>query len=470
MHSDNKSSMRMVRKKESLLKILERVPMWVWPFAVLGVLILILISAIGLARVTTSNSSFCLTCHSTGETPDRSKLSLVHPDFNRVSCVDCHAKGGHIVYEGYIKGFMAEPERVSPNCSKCHQPMTQTNERKDFKFNFLDINITHKSHLERGATCATCHANVAHDLAEVPTNRPTMNTCNSCHVKTDSCVKCHDQKIPAKAPPPPAPAGIDMPGDGRVYYLRICSACHGTQGNQVSRIDLRSKEYMDKEGIKLVVKTIEEGKGNMHGFGQNKGGSLNQEQIQAIAAYLMEEAVSKAKPDPELLFNRYCLVCHGQNGDKIAGVPIFSKDFWSFRDRDGIFRSVQMGKGGMPSFGRAEGGNLTRQEILALMDYLNKEGAVPVVATPSTTQEITLAQAKALYDKNCAMCHGSDGSQMSNSNLGSADFIKRRSIPELIKVTAGGKGGMPGFTLGPLGSLDNKQIESIIKYLTEGAK
>lgn len=470
MDSDNKGSMRMVRKKKGLLEILGQVPIWVWPFAALGVLILILIPAIGLARITTSNSSFCVTCHGTGETPDRSKPSLVHPDFNKVSCVDCHAKGGHVVYEGYVKGFMAEPERVSPNCTKCHQPMAQTNERKDFKFNFLDINITHKSHLERGATCTTCHANVAHDQADVPTNRPTMNNCYSCHAKTDSCAKCHDQKIPAKAPPPPAPAGIDMPGDGRVYYMRICSACHGAQGNQVSKIDLRSRDYLDKKGIKELTWTIEAGKGNMHGFGQSKGGSLNEDQAQAIAAYLMEEAISKVEPNPELSYNRYCLVCHGKEGDKVAGVPIFSKDFWSLRDRDSVFRSIQMGKGGMPPFGKAEGGNLTRQEILALMHYSNKEAAGAAIVSNVSSQESDPAQGKALYEKYCLSCHGVNGSQLPSANMGSADFIKQKGIPELIKATAEGKGGMPGFTQGPFGSLDNKQIESIIKYLAGGAK
>lgn len=460
----------MVRKKKGLLEILSQVPVWVWPFAGLGILILILIPVIGLARTTTSNSTFCLTCHGTGETPDRSRLSLVHPDFNRVSCVDCHAKGGHVVYEGYVKGFMAEAERVSPNCTKCHQPMTKADEQKDFKFNFLDINITHKSHLERGATCTTCHANIAHDLAEVPTNRPTMNSCNSCHARTDSCVKCHSQKIPAKPLPPPAPAGIDMPGDGRIYYLRICSACHGSQGNQVSKIDLRSKEYLDKKGVKELTKTIESGKGNMHGFGQSKGGALNAEQIEAIAAYLMEEAVSKVEPNPEVLFNRYCLVCHGKDGDKVAGVSIFSKDFWSFRDRDGIFSSIQMGKGGMPAFGKAEGGNLTRQEILLLMGYLNKEAAVPSIVAPASSQEITPAQGKALYEKYCSVCHGDNGNQMPGASLGSADFVKQRGIPELIRATAEGKGGMPGFSKEKGGVLGNQEIEGIIKYLNEGAK
>lgn len=470
----NKSSLRMVKKKKSFLEMLEGVPFWVWPFVALGLIVLIVIPAIGLARVTTSNSSFCVTCHGTGETPDRSKLSLVHPDFNKVSCVDCHAKGGHIVYEGYVKGFMAEAERVSPNCTKCHQPITKTNEQKDFKFNFLDINITHKAHLERGATCTTCHANVAHDMKEVPTNRPTMNNCYSCHAKSDSCTKCHNQKIPAKPLPPPAPAGIDMPGDGRVYYLRICSACHGAQGSQVSKIDLRSKEYLDKKGVKELAKAIEAGKGNMHGFGLSKGGHLNEEQISSIVAYIQEESVSKAEPNAEVLYNRHCLVCHGKEGDKIAGVPIFSGDFWSFRDRDGIFRSIQIGKGGMPASGKAEGGNLTRQEIEVLMNYLNKEAALPATSGAAAAgpplQQVNSVQGKALYEKNCLTCHGADGNQFPMAKLGSADYIKQKGISELVKSTAEGKGGMPAYSREKGGALSSAEIEAIIGYLSEGAK
>src|SRR3989304_4602089 len=64
----------------------------------------------GLARYPPSDPSYCLPCHAAGDTPDRGVRSLVHPDFKEVGCVDCHARPEQVVFEGYVKGFMAEPE------------------------------------------------------------------------------------------------------------------------------------------------------------------------------------------------------------------------------------------------------------------------------------------------------------------------------------------------------------------------
>ena len=427
--------------RPSPLQRLLRLSPWQWVILGIALIPVALVPIVGLARYTTSGSSYCLTCHGTGETPDRSQPSLVHPSFPKVSCVDCHSKPGQVVYEGYVKGFMAEPERVSPACARCHSTMTRTNESAGFQYNFLDIRITHQAHVERGASCVTCHGNIAHDLSPVPTNRPRMESCYSCHARTDTCTKCHSAGIPPAPPPPPAPASGDMLGDGRVYYLRICSACHGPSGDRVKGVQLFSRDYQEKKGEEALVQAISQGRGRMHGFGLERQGPLAPAQVKALLGYLEEEATGGPTPQPETLYQRYCLTCHGEKGDQVAGIALFSLD----KDQEALFRAVQLGKGGMQPFGRGEGGPLIRQEIQALLEYLREKSGA---ATPAPALD-----GRALYQEACSACHGPDGSALKG---GEEDM--RRAIIQ-------GKGAMPPMAQDKGGTLSPEETEAIVQFL-----
>jgi cytochrome c5/nitrate/TMAO reductase-like tetraheme cytochrome c subunit len=271
---------------------------------------LVTIPGVVLARHTTSDSIYCLSCHGLSDTPDRSVESLVHPGFDTVSCVDCHAKPGQIVFEGYIKGYMAEEERVSSNCIRCHSSVLEQTDTTGFRFNSLDIVINHKEHLERGATCISCHANVAHDLRELQTNRPTMESCYSCHSPvTTSCMQCHTGALPAApaarelvgrkpvqlvaSPLPGAQAGEDRTAvleEGRTLYAQACAACHGPTGGALPGSDLSSRKYMEEYGFEGLVRATADGRGGMPALGVAKGGRLTDAQVEAIIDYLLDSA------------------------------------------------------------------------------------------------------------------------------------------------------------------------------------
>ncbi len=331
-----------------------------WPLGLwLVVLVVAAIPAVGipgivLAHYTTSSPAFCLSCHGTGDTPDRSVPSEVHPSFDKVSCVDCHAKPGQVVFEGYVKGFLAEPERITSNCLRCHSAMSERTDQQGFKFNVRTININHQAHIQRGAGCVNCHANVAHDLEVPKTNRPRMESCYTCHPRTDSCTKCHAGGIPqatpareiigrrpvaagAPAPAAAAPAQTAPPAatrtagesgaagqttvpaatqpaaetraaaptapptatkaaaqastaEGKTLFVQTCATCHGADGSSIPSANLKSKAYLDGLGAAGLAQITAEGKGGMPPFGTAKGGPLKDDQIKAIVAYLMSVA------------------------------------------------------------------------------------------------------------------------------------------------------------------------------------
>lgn len=279
-------------------------PVWLWiVVAIVAAIPLVGLPGVVLARYTTSDSAYCLTCHATGETPNRAPASAVHPGYGKVTCVDCHAKPNQVVFEGYIKGFMAEPERVSGNCLRCHSAIPRKTDQAGFKFNEAKIAINHQAHVERGATCTACHSNVAHDLRAQPTNKPTMESCYSCHSKTESCMTCHQNGIPtvAKAkdtvgrkpvaPPRVQTAAASPVGqqsqEGKEAYARTCAACHGPDGSAFKGANLKSKSYLESYSGEPFVKATAEGKGAMPPFGSAKGGPLTDPQIRAIYDYLL---------------------------------------------------------------------------------------------------------------------------------------------------------------------------------------
>lgn len=108
----------------------------------------------------------------------------------------------------------------------------------------------------------------------------------------------------------------------------------------------------------------------------------------------------------------------------------------------------------MPAFGRAVGGTLSRQDIEAVLNYWRTQaGAKPTV------------DAKALYDKYCAACHGPTGGQIPSANLASAELLQRRGDEGLTKSTLEGVGSMPAFGAAKGGPLKDDEAKAIVQYL-----
>ncbi|TEU14108.1 MAG: c-type cytochrome [Anaerolineales bacterium] len=344
-----------------------RLPLRIW--LALGGLALMAVPVVSaLPRYTTSSSAYCSSCHSTGDIPDRTIASKVHPDFDQVTCVDCHGKPGQFIYDGYRKGFMAEPERVGPQCLRCHEDIVHRNDQADFKFNVMDIKVPHKLHAEMGARCVDCHANVAHDLKEPQTNRPRMEYCAQCHAATtEACTKCHGAGVPPGPIPISPPAG--MVADGTTLFIQHCAECHSLKGDRIAGADLSSSDFLAARGFFALEKLATEGHGGMPAFGMAQGGPLTDDEIRAIIAHLKLVAEGPVTANGEALYARDCLVCHGEKGDKVVAADLSSVEFLDSLGDEGIIKAISEGRGGMPGWGIPHGGPLSYDEIVAVARY-----------------------------------------------------------------------------------------------------
>ncbi len=144
---------------------------------------------VSLERFTTSDQRFCLTCHYQMWGEDFQVQSQIHP--SRVRCPECHATGWNPIIPP--KDFSSDPERVNPNCLRCHEAIADRSDTEGFKYNVMKIKIPHRFHLDLvGAVCTDCHYNIKHDKHTPQTNRPRMVACFNCHdQETTSCLKCH---------------------------------------------------------------------------------------------------------------------------------------------------------------------------------------------------------------------------------------------------------------------------------------
>jgi len=82
-------------------------------------------------------------------------------------------------------------------------------------------------------------------------------------------------------------------------------------------------------------------------------------------------------------------------------------------------------------------------------------------ASPAAVQAAGGIDGAALYQRNCAGCHGGDGSGGIGPPLAGGRVVARFPDPaEQIAVVTDGRGGMPAFT----GRLSAEEIAAIVEY------
>lgn len=426
--------------------------------AIAGFLLVAIPYSIWLPRHTTSDSDYCLKCHGEkGGLPNRGLASKIHPSLKKVSCVDCHSKPGQIVYEGYVKGFMADVGQVTPNCMRCHEEILTKNTIDGFKYNVDKIGIPHKLHLKMGASCTDCHANVAHDLTDKPTNRPRMEYCSQCHAtSTEPCAKCHLEKIPPGPIPTAPPAGLV--GDGKMLFDKYCSSCHGMKGTGIENVNLFSKEFFDKYDVVTLRKQTLEGHKRMPSFAIGKGGGLSEDEVRAIIAHLKLSTAGIAV-NGQALYDKYCAVCHGATGNKVASIDFSSALYSAKLPSDKIIKAIRVGKKGMPAFDKPHGGPLAFESIVTIAKY------IPTLSADQATDITTAVDVVTLYRTHCAGCHGEGGNDVDGIHLTSAEYLKKLGDARFIKAVAKGTDAMPALGKDNGGELSNDEIGNILNYL-----
>lgn len=175
-------------------------------------------------------------------------------------------------------------------------------------------------------------------------------------------------------------------------------------------------------------------------------------------------------PDPAqgaVIFAAKCQPCHGQrgmgDGPQAASLPnppaaIGSADLAHKSRPVDWYQTVTTGN--LEKFMPGFSGSLDDRQRWDVISY---------VYTLSTSQD-ELAQGKALYDANCASCHGQtgkgDGTQSASLKTPAASWVDQSklaplSADDLVQLFQNGKGEMPAYQ----GKLDSAQSYAVAAYI-----
>lgn len=202
---------------------------------------------------------------------------------------------------------------------------------------------------------------------------------------------------------------------------------------------------------------------------------------------------------PAVLFQKYCSICHGENGNGktrvVRSMNPQPRDFTlpeaaNELSRERMINSVTHGRPGTAMV--AHNRKLTTEEIASIVDYIRTafmrapETSKPAAtASLATTSSATTSAAvpviahteqnkrgKDLFKKNCASCHGDKGNTAiwarSGLNPAPRDFTSPQAKAELTRermihsVTNGRPGtAMVAFTT----RLSKDEVEAVVSYI-----
>ena len=221
---------------------------WTWRHKLLagGVILAGVVGLIVLA-IRTSEPRFCASCHEMRYSYQTWHTSSHHEQ----SCEVCHYHPGvtgmvRTKWQGarelvaHVRERPTEAE-IGPGiakvpsepCLKCHPPGKLPGE-----VTYHLLRHTHRKHVERGAQCTQCHANVVHGGKAPFKNTPTMAACLRCHddkTAPNRCGLCH-LKLGEIRPALYNPVWVDRHKENlaaigqdacrRCHAEEFCRSCH----------------------------------------------------------------------------------------------------------------------------------------------------------------------------------------------------------------------------------------------------
>jgi mono/diheme cytochrome c family protein len=195
--------------------------------------------------------------------------------------------------------------------------------------------------------------------------------------------------------------------DGSALFGKYCVSCHGD----------KVPTAPDKESAIQIIAL-----GGAHITMPVWGDILTSEQIDALTQYTWETSQGIGLTSGSKLFAANCRGCHGKFGEggpnpTFPGdmiLPISSSEFLKTRDDATIRNIIAQGQPnyGMTPFGANYGGQLSNDQIDAIVAYIRSWEANPPSVTapvaPAAVFQPAELTPKQLYDGMCAQCHGAN--------------------------------------------------------------
>ena len=241
-----------------------------------------------------------------------------------------------------------------------------------------------------------------------------------------------------------------------------CTSCHG------SRIPVET----DVEQARLAIAS-----GGAHKTMPIWGQIMTSEQIDALVQYTLQAAQGSPIQVGQGLYDQNCSSCHGEFGqggpnpvNPASSIPpISTSDFLKTRDDITIRAIIAQGQPdlGMPPFGATNGGQLSDDELDAVVAFIRSWEANPLVIEPTLAvtpvpTPIGLTPQET-YSNLCAQCHGVSGEGGSGPALNTSEFQQTTPDQEIFAAINLGFPDSPMIAWGKL--LSSSQIDQLVQFV-----
>ena len=284
---------------------------------------------------------------------------------------------------------------------------------------------------------------------------------------------------------------------GAQLFSDNCSSCHGQFGeggpNPARTGDviapISSAEYLKTRDDATLRNIISQGQPDfgMSPFGAENGGPLDDEQVDAIVAFIRSwEANPPVELPPEIIsatpsapseaslsgsqiYVSVCSSCNGENGEGGVGPAMNTQEFQDLYDDQAMFDTINIGHEATAMI--AWGEILTSDQIAQLVQYirrLNPDGATAGTVSYSL-QVVPLFQAK------CQACHNQSTS-LGGWDSTSYEAIMTTGISGSVviagditnSVLAQRVTGTQGAIMPPAGKMSDAEVQIILDWIAAG--
>jgi mono/diheme cytochrome c family protein len=281
---------------------------------------------------------------------------------------------------------------------------------------------------------------------------------------------------------------------GSELFSQYCASCHGEFGeggvNPARSGDviapISTAEYLRTRDDITLRAIIAQGQPNfgMSPFGTSYGGPLEEDQIDAIVAFMRSwEANPPVELPPEIesgdlavtgedVYLDLCAQCHGDQGQGGIGPALRATSFQLANNDQEIFDSISLGHPATPMI--AWGEILTSDQIWELVEVIRNLPGSSSKSEPSGPLTFT-DSVLPIFDQSCNACHGSlggwDGTTY-EAALESGDhapvIIPGDADNSLLAQKMLGTQTIGGI-MPPGGLLPDSQVQTIIDWIEAGA-
>jgi mono/diheme cytochrome c family protein len=172
------------------------------------------------------------------------------------------------------------------------------------------------------------------------------------------------------------------------------------------------------------------------------------------------------------LYNTHCLACHSNGKTVAASIAMNNPVYLSILSKAVLHKVISEGISGttMPGFSKANGGDLTDEQINILVDRITAWGKHEATTDlPPYSAPLGDAQrGAAVFAQYCASCHGKDGAGGKAGSVVDGTYLSLVTDQYLRSVVIAGRPelGMPNYREAvPETPMNPDQIANVVAWL-----